>query len=60
MQVNMQPQFDIDLTIQIEGREPYDATVRQVVNMAVLPQFQPGVAMPVHVDPDDPSSVMIG
>lgn len=60
MQVNMQPQFDIDLTVQIEGRDPYDATVRQVVNLAVLAQFQPGTVMPVHVDPADPSSVMIG
>lgn len=60
MQVNMQPQFDIDLSVQIEGRDPYDATVRQVVNLAVLPQFQPGVTMPVHVDPADPGSLMIG
>ena len=60
MQVNYQPQFDIDMEIQLEGREPYTATVRQVVNMAVLPQFQPGATMPVHVDPADPMSFMIG
>jgi len=60
MQVNYQPQFDIDMEIHVEGREPYDATVRQVVAMSVLPQFQPGATMPVHVDPADPSSFMIG
>ncbi len=60
MQVNYQPQFDIDLVVTIEGREPYDATIRQVVAMSVLPQFQPGAVMPVHVDPADTSSLMIG
>lgn len=60
MQVNYQPQFDIDLEVMIEGRDPYAATVRQVIAMSVLPQFQPGVTMPVHVDPADPASLMIG
>jgi hypothetical protein len=60
MQVNYQPQFDIDLMVTIEGRDPYQATVRQVVAMSVLPQFQPGATMPVHVDPADSSSLMIG
>ena len=59
-QVNYQPQFEIDLEIALPDRDPYPVTITQVVAMSVLPQFQPGVTMPVHVDPKDPNIVMIG
>jgi len=60
VQVNYQPQFEIDLQIAVPDREPYIATIKQVVALSVLPQFQPGAVMPVRVDPDNPASVMIG
>lgn len=60
VQVNYQPQFEIDLEVALPDREPYAATITQVVALAVLPQFQPGAVMPVRVDPDDPTVLMIG
>lgn len=60
VQVNYQPQFEIDLDVAIPDRETYQATLTQVVALAVLPQFQPGAVMPVRVDPDDPNVLMIG
>jgi hypothetical protein len=60
MQVNYQPQFEIELEISVPDRDPYTTTITQVVAMSVLPQFQPGAVMPVRVDPKDPGVVMIG
>ncbi|MBN2848655.1 MAG: hypothetical protein JXP72_09460 [Coriobacteriia bacterium] len=60
VQVNYQPQFEIDLDIVVPDRDPYTTTITQVVAMSVLPQFQPGAVMPVRVDPDDKNVVMIG
>ena len=60
MFVNNQPQFDIELDVTVPDRDPYTATIRQVVAMSVLPQFQPGAVMPVRVDPDDKDVLMIG
>ena len=60
VQVNYQPQFEIDLEVTLPDREPYTATITQVVAMSVLPQFQPGAVMPVRVDPADPTVLMIG
>lgn len=60
LQVNNQPRFEIDLDVTVPDRDPYPATITQVVALAVLPQFQIGATMPVHVDPDDPSILMIG
>jgi hypothetical protein len=60
VQVNYQPQFEIDLEVTLPDRDPYQATITQVVAMSVLPQFQPGAVLPVRVDPQDPHVLMIG
>lgn len=60
VQVNMQPQFEIDLTVTVPDKEPYPVTIKRVVQMSAIPMYQPGAVFPVKVDPDDPSIAIIG
>jgi hypothetical protein len=59
-QLNGAPVMDIDLTVLVPGREPYDVKHRQLVSFAALGNFQPGKTFPVHVDQQDPSKIVIG
>ena len=48
------------LTVMMDGREPYPATVTQRVQEVLLPQLQqPGVILALRVDPNDPSRIAI-
>jgi len=58
--LNNAPVMDIDLTVQVPGREPYDVKHRQLVAFAALGNFQPGKTFPVHVDQQDPTKIVIG
>lgn len=60
VQINMQPQFEIDLDVTIPGKESYPVTITRVVQLSALPMYQPGSTWPVKVDPDDPNVVIIG
>ena len=57
--VNENPQCEIDLQVTVEGIPPYATTHRQVLAMVAIPQFQPGATVPVRVDPDNPTSLII-
>jgi hypothetical protein len=57
--VNENPEIEMDLQVSVEGMAPYPATLRQVVAMVAVPQFQPGAAVPVKVDPMDPNSLIV-
>jgi hypothetical protein len=59
MTVNDNPQVLFNLTITIPGREPYPATLTQVVSRIAIGSFQPGATVPVRVSPDDPQTLMI-
>jgi hypothetical protein len=58
--LNNAPVMEIDLTVQVPGREPYDVKHRQLVSFAALGNFQPGKTFPVHVDQQDPTKIVIG
>lgn len=60
MFVNENPQVEMDLQVTVEGIPSYTATHRQVVAQIAIPQFQPGATVPVRVDPQNPSSLIIG
>jgi len=60
VQVNNMPMLEIELQVSLEGREPYTASVRQVVQHCALAQAQPGMKVPVRVDPENRESVVIG
>jgi len=58
--LNNAPVMDIDMTVQVPGREPYDVKHRQLVAFAAMGNFQPGKTFPVHVDQQDPTKIVIG
>jgi hypothetical protein len=57
--VNENPQVEIDLNVAVEGMPAYTVTHRQVIAQIAIPQFQPGATVPVRVDPQDPTSLII-
>jgi hypothetical protein len=57
--VNDNPQVQFNLTVTIPGRDPYPATLTQVVSRIAIGSFQPGATVPVRVSPDDPRTLMI-
>lgn len=58
-QVNMQPELQFQLTVDVGGNQS-EVTHTQVVSPAVIGQLQPGAQVPVKVDPNDHSQLMIG
>jgi hypothetical protein len=58
-QVNMQPELQFQLTVDVNGSQS-EVTHTQVVSPAVIGQLQPGATVPVKVDPSDHSKLMIG
>jgi hypothetical protein len=58
--LNNAPVMELDLTVQVPGREPYSVKHRQLVALSAIPNFQPGKMFPVHVDQQDPTKIVIG
>ena len=50
---------EVDLTVRIDGRAPYDAVAVGKAPRAVIPQLGPGAIVPVKVSQDDPQSVAL-
>ncbi len=50
---------DLDLQIDVEGRAPYQATVRHAIQRLQIAQMVPGVRLAVKVDPADPARVAL-
>jgi hypothetical protein len=57
--INEHPQVLFNLTVTIPGRDPYAATLTQVVSRIAIGSFQPGATVAVRVSPDDPQMLMI-
>ena len=54
------PEVELVLTVELPGRAPYEASVRQVLSRQVLHNLRPGRPVSVAVDPDDPARLEIG
>jgi hypothetical protein len=54
------PEVELVLTVDLAGRERYQATVRQVLSRQVLHNLGPGQSVSVMVDPDDTAHLEIG
>lgn len=48
-----------DLTVDVPGRERYRTAHTQVMPRGALDWLKPGVRVPVRVDPDDPTELLI-
>lgn len=57
--INMQPELLFQLNLDVNGSTS-EVTHKQVVSPAVIGQLQPGAQVPVKVDPNDHSALMIG
>jgi hypothetical protein len=58
--INDNPTVELDLSVAVDGSEPYAVTHRQTISRIAIPSFQPGATVPVRVDPADRTSLMIG
>jgi hypothetical protein len=58
--INNAPVMELDLTVNVPGREPYNVKHRQLISLSAIPNFQPGKMFPVHVDHQDPTKLTIG
>lgn len=59
MMVNNQPVLAFELLVQVPGRPPYTATLRELIPFIRLAQVQPGNTLAVRVDPARPERVAI-
>lgn len=57
--INDQPVLNLTLEIDDEYNKPYQTSFDVIVPRSAVPQFQPGVAFAVKVDPADPQKVVI-
>ena len=54
------PELELRLTVDLPGREPYEAIVRQVLSRQVVHMLTPGLAVRITADAGDPSRLEIG
>jgi len=59
MYLNENPQIGLQLNVTVPGRNPYQVEVRQFVPLMLLMRLQVGATLPVKVDQQDPSKVVI-
>ena len=60
MVINNAPVCELNLTVTVPGREPYEVIHRQLLAQTAIPRFQPGATFSVRVDQNDPTNVVIG
>ena len=62
--LNENPEVEFDLEVSLDGFNydltNYDLTHRQIVSRIAIPQYQPGATVPVHVDRENQSMLVIG
>ena len=59
MYLNNNPQIGLQMLISVPGRNPYQVEVRQFVPLMLLGSLQVGGSLPVKVDQQDPSKVVV-
>jgi hypothetical protein len=57
--VDDNPQAELELSVAVDGREPYKVTHRQVISRVAIGGFLPGAKVPVRVDPRDPTKLLV-
>ncbi|HEY7199044.1 MAG TPA: DUF3592 domain-containing protein [Candidatus Dormibacteraeota bacterium] len=53
------PVLEVELTVEVEGREPYQVRQRMAVPRRQVDRLQAGRSVPVRVDPQDPDHVAV-
>jgi len=57
--VNQRPTITMELEVELPGRERFRAEARQAVGRLVIGRLQPGAEIPVRVDPEDLTRVVV-
>ena len=57
--LNYQPQVEFQLEVQPPSGMLYLAKVKAVIALVNIPQFQPGVELPVKIHPTDPTKIAL-
>lgn len=57
--INSQPEVAVGLTVQRQGQPPYQAQATAVLSMMDIPRVQPGMQIPVKVNPGNPLEVAL-
>lgn len=57
--VNYMPEVEMIMQVSVAGGAPEAVTHRQVISPTSIPQIQPGMTVPVKVDPTDHSKVFV-
>ena len=52
------PMVEIELAVEVEGREPYEVRQRTAVPRRRLDRLHEGSSVPIRVDPDDPQRLV--
>ncbi len=59
MMVNYQPQVRFQLQVNPPNGAPYQVETTMVVSQLQIPRIQPGMVVPVKIDPNDPMKVAL-
>jgi hypothetical protein len=57
--MNYQPECQVDLDVWPAGRQPYRASILSVIHQVAMPRVQPGMTVPVKIDPANPLNVVL-
>jgi hypothetical protein len=57
--VDDNPQAELQLQVAVDGVDPYEVTHRQVISRVAIDSFWPGAKVPIRVDPQDPRNVLV-
>jgi competence protein ComGC len=59
LMLNNQPQVEFQLEVYPPTGMPYQAQAKAIIGLVSIPQFQPGVEIPVKIHPTDLSKVAL-
>lgn len=59
VEVDDNPQAELQLQVAVDGVDPYEVTHRQVISRVAIGSFWPGAKVPIRVDPQDPRNVIV-
>jgi hypothetical protein len=59
VRINDDPEVELDLDVQVDGMPVFPVTHRQVISRIAIAGFRPGAVVPVRVDPERPSSLIV-
>ena len=59
MVVNEQPRMAFELDLDVPGHEPRRVTYKTLVSNFAAHRMQPGLVLPVYVNPQDPADILV-